>query len=54
MRSYFNAHFKVTRLGKWQERPQRQSPYEELSPINREVFSSSKGNVVRIQSRLGA
>jgi transposase len=38
--------------GKWQERPQRQSPYGELSPILREVFSSSKGNVVRIQEIL--
>lgn len=37
---------------KWQERPQRQSPYEELSPIIREVFSNSKGNVVRVQEIL--
>jgi transposase len=35
--------------GKWQERPQRQSPYEELSPIVHEVFKRSKGNAVRIQ-----
>jgi len=38
--------------GKWQERPQRQSPYEELSPIIREVFSTSRGNVVRVQEIL--
>jgi transposase len=38
--------------GKWQERPQRQSPYEELSPILREVFKISKGNVVRVQEIL--
>jgi len=31
--------------GKWQERPQRQSPYEELSPIIQEVFKRSGGNV---------
>ena len=29
--------------GKWQERPQRQSPYEELSPIIREVFRTLQG-----------
>ena len=38
--------------GKWQERPQRQSPYEELSPIIREIFSRSEGNAVRIQEIL--
>jgi len=38
--------------GKWQERPQRPSPHEELSPIIREVFSSSKGNVVRVREIL--
>jgi transposase len=38
--------------GKWQERPQRESPYEELSPIIREVFKISKGNVVRVQEIL--
>ena len=38
--------------GKWQERPQRQSPYEELSPILREVFKIAKGNVVRVQEIL--
>ncbi len=38
--------------GKWQERPQRQSPYEELSPIIREVFKRSEGNGVRVQEIL--
>jgi len=38
--------------GKWQERPQRQSPYEELSPIIREIFKRSEGNGVRIQEIL--
>jgi transposase len=38
--------------GKWQERPQRQSPYEELSPIVHEVFKRSEGNVVRVQEIL--
>jgi transposase len=38
--------------GKWQERPQRQSPYEELSPIIHEVFKRSAGNVIRIQEIL--
>ena len=38
--------------GKWQEKPQRPSPYEQLFPIIREVFSNSKGNVVRIQEIL--
>jgi transposase len=38
--------------GKWQERPQRPSPYEELSSILPEVFQSAKGNVVRIQEML--
>jgi len=37
---------------KWQERPQRQSPYEELSPIVHEIFKRSEGNVVRIQEIL--
>jgi len=32
--------------GKWQERPQRESPHEELSPIIHEVFKRSEGNVV--------
>jgi len=38
--------------GKWQERPQRRSPYEELSPILPEVFKRSEGNVVRVQEIL--
>ena len=38
--------------GKWQEKPKRSSPYEELFPIIREVFSSAKGNVVRVQELL--
>jgi transposase len=38
--------------GKWQERPQRPSPYEELSPILHEVFKRSEGNVVRVQEIL--
>ena len=38
--------------GKWQEKPQRQSPYEELSPIIHEVFKRSEGNVIRIQEIL--
>lgn len=38
--------------GKWQERPQRESPYEELSPLIREVFRISKGNALRIQEIL--
>src|SRR4030065_1344545 len=38
--------------GKWQERPQRASPHEELSPIIHEVFKRSKGNVVRVQEIL--
>lgn len=38
--------------GKWQERPPRQSPYEELSPIIHEVFKRSKGNAVRVQEIL--
>ena len=38
--------------GKWQERPQRPSSYEELSPLIREVFDSTKGNVVRVQEIL--
>ncbi len=38
--------------GKWQERPQRESPYAEISPIIREIFSRSKGNGVRIQEIL--
>jgi len=38
--------------GKWQERPQRPSPYEELSPIIHEIFKRSKGNAVRIQEIL--
>jgi transposase len=38
--------------GKWQERPQRQSPYEDLSPIVHEVFKRSEGNVVRVQEIL--
>ena len=37
--------------GKWQQRPQRASPYEELFPIIRELFSRSQGNVIRVQSR---
>lgn len=38
--------------GKWPETPLRESPYEELSPLLREVFKISKGNVVRIQEIL--
>ena len=38
--------------GKWQERPQRASPYEELSPLIREVFNIAQGNVVRVQEIL--
>jgi len=38
--------------GKWQERAQRQSPYEELSPIIHEMFKRSEGNVVRVQEIL--
>jgi len=38
--------------GKWQERPQRQSPHEELSPIIQELFKRSEGNAVRIQEIL--
>ncbi len=38
--------------GKWQDRPQRPSPYEELSPIIHEVFKRSGGNAVRIQEIL--
>jgi len=38
--------------GKWQEKPQRQSPYEELSSILPEVFRNAMGNVVRVQEIL--
>jgi len=38
--------------GKWQERPQRASPYGELSPLIREVFNIAQGNVVRVQEIL--
>src|SRR4030067_2548862 len=38
--------------GKWQQRPQRQSPYEELSPIIHEIFKRSEGNAVRVQEIL--
>jgi len=38
--------------GKWQERSQRSSSYEELFPIIREVFPNTKGNVVRVQEIL--
>jgi len=38
--------------GKWQERPQRQSPYEELSPILQDLFKRAEGNGVRIQEIL--
>src|SRR4030067_841755 len=38
--------------GKWQERPQRQSPHEELSPIIHEVFKRAGGNSVRVQEIL--
>src|SRR3989304_3762975 len=38
--------------GKWQGRPQRASPYEELSPLIREVFNIAQGNVVRVQEIL--
>jgi transposase len=38
--------------GKWQDRPLRPSPYEELSPIIREVFNIAQGNVVRVQEIL--
>jgi transposase len=38
--------------GKGQKRPQRESPYAEISPLLREIFSRSQGNVVRIQEIL--
>ncbi len=38
--------------GKWQDRPQRPSPYEELSPIIHEVFKRAGGNSVRVQEIL--
>jgi len=38
--------------GKWQQRPQRQSSSEELSPVLREVFKRSEGNAVRVQEIL--
>jgi len=38
--------------GKWQERAQKLSPYEELSPIIQELFKRSEGNAVRIQEIL--
>lgn len=38
--------------GKWQEKLQRPSPYEELSPIIREIFKRSEGNGVRVQEIL--
>jgi len=38
--------------GKWQGRPQRQSPYEELSAVIQEIFKRSEGNVVRVQQIL--
>jgi IS30 family transposase len=38
--------------GKWQQRPPRESPHEELSPIIHEVFKRSEGNVVRVQEIL--
>jgi len=38
--------------GKWQERPQRQSPYEELSPIIQELFKRSESNAARVQEIL--
>jgi len=38
--------------GKWQERPQRESQYEELSPLVHEIFKRSEGNVVRVQEIL--
>jgi len=38
--------------GKWQERPQRQPPHEELSPIIQGLFKRSGGNAVRVQEIL--
>jgi len=38
--------------GKGQQRPQRESPYAEIAPLIREIFSRSKGNGVRIQEIL--
>ncbi len=38
--------------GKWQDRPQRPSPYEELSPRIHEIFKRTGGNAVRIQEIL--
>lgn len=38
--------------GKWQERPRRESPYEEISPLLQEVFKIAKGNVIRVQEIL--
>jgi hypothetical protein len=38
--------------GKWQESPQRPSPYEELFPIVQAAFTASKGNAVRVREKL--
>jgi len=38
--------------GKWQGRPQRQSPHEELSAVIQEIFKRSEGNAVRVQEIL--
>ena len=38
--------------GKWQDRPLRGSPHEELSPILHEVFKIAKGNVIRVKEIL--
>ena len=38
--------------GKWQQRPQRPSPHEELSPLIHEIFKRSEGNAVRIKEIL--
>jgi transposase len=38
--------------GKWQERPQRPFPHEELSCVIQELFKRSEGNVVRVQEIL--
>ena len=38
--------------GTWHARAQRHSPYDDLSSLVREVFTSTKGNVVRVQEIL--
>ena len=38
--------------GEWRDTPQRQSSYEEISDLVREVFALTKGNVVRVREIL--